>query len=197
VLGRAFGHYFIQVLPVVSIIAAVFIIHLFQKGVRKPLGRSALAIPILFFLIYPAYRFMNEGPLQKNRLLDEVARYIQNRSSPKDSIFLWGWETELYVVANRPNASRFIFCSFLTDQTPGGIKGRQKDGNLGYRNAVDLWNEDLHKRRPKFIIDSHQGHYFYVDYPLTRYPAIWHFIENNYRIVHVINTYVIYERLGR
>jgi len=196
VLGRAFGHYFIQVLPVVSVVAAVFIIQLFQEVVRKPLGRSALAIPILFLLIYPAYHFMNEGPLQKDQLLDEVARYIQNRSNPEDSIFLWGWETELYVVANRPNASRFIFCSFLTDQTPGGVKGPKKEGNLGYLNAIDLWSEDLHKGRPKFIIDSHQGHFFYGDYPLARYPEIWHFIENNYRIVTVIKNYVIYERVG-
>jgi hypothetical protein len=66
-LGRAFGHYFIQVLPVVSVVAAVFIIQLFQESVRKLLGRSALAIPILFLLVYPAYHFMNEGPLQKDR----------------------------------------------------------------------------------------------------------------------------------
>ena len=197
VLGRAFGHYFIQVLPIVSVITAVFIIQLFQESVRTPLGRSALVVPILFLLIYPAYHFMKEGPFRKDPILCEAANYIQNHSKPEDSIFLWGWETELYVMANRPNASRFIFCSFLTDQTPGGVKGLKKEGNLGYLNAVNLWIEDLHRTKPKFVVDSHRGHFFYGDYPLSRYPEIWHFIENNYRVITVIGNYVIYEWVGR
>ena len=196
-LGRPFGHYFIQILPIVSVIAAAFIVQIFEESVHTLLKRSALVLLTAGLLVYPIYCFMNEGPFRENSVLCEVSNYIQNHSKPADTIFLWGWETELYVMANRPNASRFIFCSFLTDQTPGALKGIKEGKNLGYRNAVDLWTEDLRKARPKFIIDSHRGHFFYGAYPLTRYPEVWHFIGNNYHLVTVTGNYVIYEWVAR
>jgi hypothetical protein len=197
VLGRGFHHYFIQLLPIVCILSALAITAIFFEWLTQGFHRLLLAIPFIIQLLFPVSTFIKGDPFTQDPVLHEVTTYVQSNSHENDTIFVWGWNTELYVLTNRRNASRFIFCTFLTNETPGVNSTRNTTNKIGFRNSLDLWLVDLKDKKPKFIIDGHRGVYLYEDYPLTRYPEIFAFISNNYRVSKVIGNYHIYEKMNQ
>ncbi len=82
---------------------------------------------------------------------DNVRRagfYVRERSQPHDSIFVWGFEPAIYLVADRPPGARFMFTfPFMSDWSPPE-----------WRTS---FVEELDRRRPI---------YFIVEYGLT---ATW------------------------
>lgn len=197
VLGRGFGHYFIQLLPIVSILAAFAIMTVFFEWLTVQYHRLLLAIPFFILLLFPVFIFVKDNPLAQDKTLHEVTAYIHNNSHEDDTIFVWGWNTEFYIMSNRQNASRFIFCTFLTNETPGGRRSDNITRKTGFHNALDLWLIDLKDKKPKFIIDGHRGVVLYENYPLTRYPEIIAFISSNYRLSEIIGNYHILERISQ
>jgi hypothetical protein len=197
VLGRGFHHYFIQLLPIVCILSALAITAIFFEWLTQGSHRLLLAIPFIIQLLFPVSTFIKGDPFTQDPVLHEVTTYVRSNSHENDTIFVWGWNTELYVLTNRRNASRFIFCTFLTNETPGAHSTRNNTSKIGFRNSLDLWLVDLKDKKPKFIIDGHRGVYLYEDYPLTRYPEIFAFISNNYRVSKVIGNYHIYEKMNQ
>ena len=197
-LGRGFGHYFIQLLPIVSILAAFSLETIFFEW-QTSAKSYRLLLAIIFFvsLLFPMVTFFKNDPLAEDKNLNDVAEYIQNNSNRNDTIFVWGWNTELYVMTNRQNASRFIFCTFLTNETPGAYMTGNVSGKIGFRNALNLWLADLQDKKPKFIIEGHRGVLLYEIYPLSRYSEIFAFISSNYRVTTIIGNYRIFEKMNQ
>ena len=65
----------------------------------------------------------------------------------------------------------------------------------GYRNAAQLWLQDLIASPPKIFIDGHLASEFLRDYPLTRYPKVWQYLQHHYRISRRYKSYTLYERI--
>ena len=149
VLGRGFHHYFIQLLPIVCILSALAITVIFFEWLTRRSQRLLLAIPFVIQLLFPLSAFIKGDPFAQDQILNEVTAYVQSNSHENDTIFVWGWNTELYVLTNRRNASRFIFCTFLTNETPGGNLTRNNTSQIGFRNSRDLWLSDLRDKKPK------------------------------------------------
>ena len=197
-LGRAFPHYFVLMLPAASVLAAWTLVRGATAAELRPAARLVLAIVVGSLLAQSVNRQATDvlRDVQYERLpgsTRDVAAYIAARTRPEEPIFVWGLNTDLYVRANRPPASRFVFVSFLTGWTPGGA--RPADAGAGRdARAIDLWRDDLARSRPRFIIDGHRTHEWSWPYPLTRFPAVWGLVEAEYRVSRTVGLFVVYER---
>lgn len=125
-----------------------------------------------------------------------VADYIRERTTPDDYIFVWGFCPQIYVLAHRRPASRFIFCNFLTGRMTESH--RHFDPNLETSDWVtpgswELLLDDLHTRRPQFIIDTSPSNYLrYAKYPIGKYKHLQKFLEMNYRLEKEISSMRVY-----
>lgn len=122
------------------------------------------------------------------RASDEAARYVQERTAPGDTIFVWGYDPLLYVLSGRDSPSRFIsFLPLMSTWTP--------------QRWVDEWLDDLERERPAYIITQRgenarwiTGHSIdAVDYIklLPRFQAL---LENEYVFERGIEDYGLYRR---
>ena len=197
-LGRAFPHYYLQLLPIVSVVAAAMAERIYSKC-SSPISRFALMMFCACLLVYPAITFIFEYKSEpysvaRRQRLDAVTAYVKAHSSPSDSIFVWGWDMELYCLTDRQNASRFIFFSFLTDRTYGDAEPAKYAGDLSHLPTVKICIDDLTKAQPRLILDGYVAEEFTWQFPLKRYQTLWEYINNNYHAVKKINGYVVYER---
>lgn len=198
-LGRAFLHYYLLLLPAVCVLAAWLLARALQACAGRPPATLVAGILLAAILLQGIHRQVVDvlvpTPDRSGEILEQVASAVASRTRPDERIFFWGWPTELYVLAHRAAASRFVFVPFLTGLTPRGLR-QGEPGRPGYPGASELWLDDLVRRRPKLIIDGHRADPSLVDYPLTRYPHVWRLIESDYRAAQTIESYVIYERIA-
>jgi hypothetical protein len=76
---------------------------------------------------------------------DEVARYVRSRTSPGDTIYVYGYEPLVYLLSGRESASRFIYVfPVITPWAPANWR-------------AEFYN-DLRTRAPRYIlIQADQG----------------------------------------
>jgi 4-amino-4-deoxy-L-arabinose transferase-like glycosyltransferase len=122
--GRFYAHYFVQLIPALALLSAAAIAPL-GVGVMKPRVRVALAGSIAAALVIaaslhlPAYTAegdvaraaAKEGPalVPRSAEIAQVATYLSPRMKTDDEVMLFGRETQLLWLLDRPSASRFIF----------------------------------------------------------------------------------------
>lgn len=119
---------------------------------------------------------------------EEVARYVQSRTGPGDTVFVWGYDPLLYVLADRDSPSRFTsFLPLMSLWTPPAW--------------TDEFVDDLERRRPAYIILQRNenarwitGHW--IDPPdfvglLPRFEAV---LNEDYELEQRIEDYFLYRR---
>ena len=195
--GRFFGHYFIQFLPALAILASAQASRLLttsQRG-KRPLSRRVLAIFAAGMLIPSTgffaarvfadriYTALGEDNPNVYRPLGE---YVRERTGPDETIFVWGFATPLYFFAGRRPASRFLWCDWLTGRTPGSPTARDRfydTTSLIIRGSWEKLFDDLEKNHPAYFIDTSVGNYHdYIKYPIDKYPALADYISRHYRL---------------
>jgi hypothetical protein len=152
-----FGHYFLQLLPPIVILATGALARNGSRFRWTMLTASGLSATIFLVLALT-------WPSSAQEHNNTVAQKIQDRvPSRKSSILVWGMNPEIYFMANRPPASRFITAGLLSgfagggDQTDpvvldfssgGPIVGLAKDllrdpnGNKSYPNVPAAFVDD-------------------------------------------------------
>ncbi len=146
--GKFWPHYLIPLIPPLSIAAGVGLATLYEN--RRLL--FYLLLPFLVLALYPTirldYPYYTASPENASVMkfgsdvfvrAADAARYVKERTTPEDTIFQWGWEPEIYVIANRRSPNRFI-SHLLVAGSP--------DVNVAIH---DLVTSVLFKR-PKYII---------------------------------------------
>gem|GEM_PF-1288330 len=122
------------------------------------------------------------------RASDEVSTFIRRNSSEGDTIFVWGYDPLVYIMAERESASRFVsFLPLMTTWTP--------------QAWLDQFVTDLERERPAFILLQRgenarwiTGHYIdAVPYAflIPRFRAL---LERDYVELERIEDYFIYQR---
>ncbi len=220
--NRFFGHYFIQSLPALCMVAAVALSSLFTNIQRienglicKSLCGSLIILVVLGFII-PFQRFHGYGMIDSlGRLLEgegasplvreiaskphdaSLAELVKSITEPGDKIFIWGFYPQLYYLSGRRPASRFIFCNFLTGLQPGSaafFEGRDTSEYI-VTGSRELLMEDLGKNRPRVIIDTAPADYWgYSRYPIDKYWQLNAFIAKDYRLYATVEGFAIYQR---
>ncbi len=147
-------HYFVLVLPAVSLLAGVAISRLSDlivtRGILAPffcflVFGAALALPIIadkkfFFQAAPAdasRMIYPESPFAESIRIGE---YLRDRTSPSDTIAVLGSEPQIYFYSNRHSATGYIYTY--------GLMEAQKYANQMQQEMI----REIERAHPKFLI---------------------------------------------
>ncbi len=137
---------------------------------------------------YKNFLFGANLPKSKEQIIGE---YIRKITTPDDTIFIWGFFSQVYYYAQRKPGTRFTFTDFMTPHTCGA----RDDPNTIIPTAMPLLIEDLNTNKPKVIVDSSTADYFgYGAYPMRLYPSLWDVIIKHYVRRNNISGFDIYVR---
>jgi hypothetical protein len=183
------GHYFIQMIPPVALLAAIGADAL-SAPLRAPRIRAAVALlavaaAILWGVWRDRWYFRPGLPDVKSRVLYgtnpfpesvPVARFIRERSRPDERTFIYGSEPQILYYARRKSASRYIYIYPLT--TTLEDSARRQPGALA----------EVKKNKPKFVVtvfvptstSMRRQTPMYFSYGLKD------FLFENYRVVGVV-----------
>jgi hypothetical protein len=166
-----FGHYFLQLLPPIVILATGALARNGSQLRWTMLTASAVSATVFLVLAFTWPKTAQEHNNEVAQRVQDIAR------GPKESILVWGMNPELYFMADRPPASRYITAGFLSGFAGGGDQNLtvSPDGNAVQGTILNL-ALDLEKNRPKVIVDDSQGKSYAPEY----IPAIHTLLEENY-----------------
>jgi hypothetical protein len=150
------NHYFLLLLPALSILAGVLvssaagaIAHARLPRVMRWLPAAVLAVacgyPLfaeraILFVLTPDQACRKAYGLNPFPEAVRIARYIGRRTSPSDRIAVLGSEPEIYFYANRRSATGYIYTYGLMEPQP-----------YAHRMQLEMIRE-IEAARPKFLI---------------------------------------------
>lgn len=200
--NRPYKHYLLQIVPPAVILTTYFLSSFWQSrkmprsfrfvnflmlvvfvlvlNTLNQMFKGAFALPTKLyyqnFYDYASERKLWEGyaTFFDFRTLNsyKIANYIGKNSSPDDSIFVWGDSAGLYVLSDRPAATKFIQAHHLT--------------TVDQKN-YELIIEKLKIVQPKFIIVDRPVHF--------SFPLLEELVAKQYQNVLVVEDLYIYKRL--
>ncbi len=114
-----------------------------------------------------------------------VSAYIRAHSAPSDRIFVWGFQPDIYLFADRRPASRYLFASFVTGLIPWTNTAPERDTAYAVvPGAMENLRQDLADKSPVFIVDCSAGpNRHWQKYPLDKFPVLHDFIRHRYKVV--------------
>ncbi|MBU1921036.1 glycosyltransferase family 39 protein, partial [bacterium] len=200
--SRFFGHYFVQIIPVISLfgIPAWLWLEAKQKwGVRVLYGVTAVGL-LIALTHFPTWKYWDsaaprngipEVSLTRSRLEYRIADYIKANTDPLDRIAVWGYCPQIYYYAERLPAVRDYMCHYITGFSAGSFnpfdsKPPRVDG---YLEAEALFVNDLHETKPDFFVDLSQTlryTYTFLHLPLSDYPSVNEFVMKHYEVATAI-----------
>ncbi|MCD6459044.1 glycosyltransferase family 39 protein, partial [bacterium] len=134
-----------------------------RKKIVKTYGKQAL--------YYPYYR-----SIKRYWQILGYVKTIQRNITSDDPIFIWGNISEMYLLANRRPASRFIHVSFITGQFYGlkNLFYTKKKPLARYLNRIKkLLFDDFTKNPPKAILVSFHNQLEHTEF-------FWDYLKKNY-----------------
>jgi len=198
--GKFFGHYFIQLLPPLTVLAGVAIIDWWpahnstqNAGWKRRAVLAGIIIPPIIYLGVN-WREEQKRVNGENRYFQTIAAEVRELSAPADKIFIWGRMPELYYFAQRLPASRFITSNFVVGMTTYNFT----DTSARYDSSrmapmLSLLVDDLVKNRPRLIIDTApQNFRQFGKYPISDIASLQQFIDKNYRLITTLDRLKIY-----
>jgi hypothetical protein len=197
-LGRRFfGHYFLQPELPLALLAAAPVASLWAW--RPRLVVTAIGLPVLiFFLVAALPRYTRKYVYTTDPDYWTVGRAAAMRTTPSESIWVWGNVPQIYYTAERMPGVRFTFCNYLTGLSPG-TRSEYDPTVDPRRNAVpEAWRDlflDLDSKRPTLVIDTAAaGMKSYGKFPIRSFPALEGDLRAHYRPDGVVNGVVFYRR---
>ncbi|HTH04374.1 MAG TPA: hypothetical protein VL916_00835 [Ilumatobacteraceae bacterium] len=141
---RFYGHYWMQLLPGLVLLAAPAIAAASQRWRRIAAGTLAAAAVFAFAgLVIPDTFRERHDP-------DDVAAEVQACTAPGDRVFVWGSFPELSIAVERPAAGELVHSDFVT----GRSGGRQASTDAVTPGAEDKMMDDLDADPPVVLIDT-------------------------------------------
>jgi 4-amino-4-deoxy-L-arabinose transferase-like glycosyltransferase len=185
---RFFGHYYIQLIPPLVLLAAGALTRGRAVWARRTVA-FALAVGFMFSVAGYVYR---PGVPEPN--YESVSRYLATTTNPDDPIYVWGSVPEIYWASGRRPATRFLTAPFLTGNYPGRPP---EDANTGSdtANAWEDFYEDFTAHPPKYFVDTSPAKVRGAQYyPISDFPRLEHIVDTQYRYVVTIDDIDVYRR---
>jgi hypothetical protein len=199
--GRNFGHYFIQILVPACLLTADVTMTLWQASGRlirsgSPdrgwLLRGAVLLVGVAGLGLSLRSYGGEASILRlgdkaevDPTFERLLGRVRELSAPDESIFVWGYYPEIYLLAPRRPASRYSNTNYLTGLLPweNHAPGLDTSEHI-VPGAWDILLRELTATRPSLVIDTVPGnHRYYRKYPIAEYPALAAFLGRGYRRV--------------
>ncbi len=197
-LGRRFfGHYFLQPELPFALLAAGPVLSLWER--RPRLTTVSLAVPALvFFVIAALPEVFGRYVYAVDPDYGAVGRAVAARTSPEDTIWVWGNVPQIYFTAERAPGVRFPFCNYLTGLSPGSrseLDPRVDPRRNAVPGAWDLVVRDLDGNRPAVIVDTAAGGMkSYGKFPIASFPVFAAYLKAHYRPDGAVAGAVLYQR---
>ena len=182
--GRFFGHYFHQTTAPLSVLGAPAAVRLSRT--RPRLVGAAMGIPAaVFFLLGLAHSQVQAAAGDPDPDYPAIAAFVDARSTPSDSVLVWGNAPVLYFEANRPLGSRFVFSNYLTGLSPATRTQTDPNADASANVVPESWDMleiDLEERRPRFFVDTSPGNIgSYGKFPPARFPRLQVILDRDYK----------------
>jgi 4-amino-4-deoxy-L-arabinose transferase-like glycosyltransferase len=190
--GRGFEHYYIQWIPAASLLAAWALGSLteeFLRRVKTPrkslqafswCATVLLALGAVHLVARPVLTRRPPAPPPDPAL--RASEFIRAHSLRAETIFVWGYNPDIYLYSQRRPASRFVYCSFLTGLIPWTNLAPEKDTSYAIvPGAMEELLADLQKSQPAFIVDCSAGpHRRFEKYPLANFAPLRAYVAEHY-----------------
>ena len=153
------GHYFLMAMPGLALLNAAFFLALADKLKQFPHVRMLKLLPVFLFLgvagdfvMRNAATWFIQTPDEVCRKLyglspfpesPEIARYIEERTRPDDTIAVLGSEPQIFFLAHRRSASGYIYFYSLTEPQPMS------------RAMRDEFFHEVESAKPKYVVYDH------------------------------------------
>lgn len=181
--GRLYGHYFIQLLPPLALLAAgplarwlaglgPFAVSApddpLASGPEEPQPRYRLrpvrTALLLAGALVPVCGLTVAGHLRIARgeldgLRPEVGRvaaYVRGHTCPDDRLFIWGYWSPVYYYARRPPATRFVYPQTLAGYVPGNPKSLDPGADTSSYIVPGHWEDffdDMQAHPAELLLD--------------------------------------------
>ncbi|MCD4679937.1 MAG: glycosyltransferase family 39 protein [Bacteroidales bacterium] len=164
---RFFGHYWIQTIPVISVligISIMFLIQLLSKVVKINVSKVIICAAFTIFMIshlntHKNYYFNPDytavlravygmNPFPESKVIGD---FIKDNTSEGDKIIVLGSEPQVLIYSGRRSASKHIFIPFLMSDTllfPESKKLQQE------------FIDDIIREKPKYMVVFRHGYSF-------------------------------------
>lgn len=185
---RFFGHYYIQMVPPLALLAAGAL----SRG-SAVLVRRTLAVALVLGCGFSVAGYV-VGPGTREPDYQSVSRYLATTTNPNDAIFVWGSVPEIYWASGRRPATRFLTTPFLTGNYPGRPP---QDANTGADTeaAWDEFYQDFTAHPPKYFVDTSPAKVRGAQYfPISDFPRLERIVRTQYKYVVTIDKITVYKR---
>jgi 4-amino-4-deoxy-L-arabinose transferase-like glycosyltransferase len=195
--GRFFGHYFIQVLPALALLASRGIMLLSERLRDTARRRKAQVVTVALVLLFLfgfvrihhrtailAYetvtgartRWSEEwGMTVREREAEEVSHVLRNWISEGEPLYIWDYGLDVYWRTGARPASRYLTPYYITGRFPEISTEYAPPDEPFWPEARTNLVEDLKSAKPRFILDVSGT---LVSLP---YREVVDFIKANYR----------------
>ncbi len=168
---RFFGHYCIQAIPPLVLLATPVIANATGNVRRWAIAGVAVPAVLAFAAGFTPSTFRtlpNPAPL---------ADFVRAHTSRDAPIFVWGSFPEIYWRSDRPPAGALVLSDFVTGRSGGRPTGK---GTLAYATpgAYDLMLRRLRDCPPALVLDTSTANIRgYARYPIARFTELADFLR--------------------
>jgi hypothetical protein len=186
---RFFGHYYLQLLPPLVLLAAAALPFVGTVARRAATGAMALSAAVMCAV---AFLPPNErGLLPYGAIAAEVRRI----TDPDDTVLVWGEFPEIYWASDREPATRFIHTGFLTGNSGGRDAGTGAIGD-GLPGAWAMLDQDLRAHPADLIVDTSPAGIRNSEYYPLEGTSIWERIRHDYQLTGTLDGVRFYRYVG-
>ncbi|MFD6989435.1 glycosyltransferase family 39 protein [Streptomyces sp. NPDC059943] len=163
-----FGHYFLQLLPPITLLATAAL-----RSLRPERLRSVLTVPACACGLFVLWATV--APRSELDHSDRVATAVREHTTPTDRVLVWGIHPEIYRLADRAPASRYLTAGLLTNFS-GGRDGPQVGEAYAVPGAWRVFAAEMRARPPALIVDDSRG----KPYTPERVPTLRRLLAGDY-----------------
>ena len=186
---RFFGHYYMQLVPPLALLAAGALV----RGSRKWATRTVAVAVAAGVMFSAAGYFYHPGVPEPN--YESVSRYLATTTNPDDPIYVWGSVPEIYWASGRRPATRFLTSSFLTGNYPGRPpKDANTGGDTEGRRGTTSTTTSPRTRRSTSSTRHRRRCGARSTTRSPSFPRLEHIVDTQYRYVVTIDEIVVYKR---
>jgi len=187
---RFYGHYWMQVVPPLALIAADELRTRGSAVQRRSTWLVAATAAVALVLAWT--------PSTVRDLPDPspLAEFVSEHTSQDDTVLIWGNFPEVYWEAERAPAAGFVSMDFVT-----GRSGARENGPHTIPDAADRGYPHLlasiREQAPAVIIDTQPSQFReYGDYPISLFPELEAFIAERYGEPMLVDGFTVYVLLS-
>ena len=186
---RFFGHYYLQLLPPLVLLASAALPALGTTARRVATGAMAFSAAVMC-----AVAFL---PADERGLLPygAIAAEVRRITTPEETVLVWGEFPEIYWAADREPATRFIHTGFLTGNSGGRDPGTGASTD-GLPGAWAMLDQDLQAHPAALIVDTSPAGIRNSQYYPIEDTALWDHIRHDYQLIGTLDGVRFYRYVG-